>query len=53
MVHAEQLNTMKKPKLSHILKLFNDLNVNDKFIEKRKGKGVCFIFDVLDKWYNY
>ena len=44
------LNTIKNPNLSHILHLFKHLEVTQEVIEKRYGKGVCFIFDGLDEF---
>ncbi len=50
LVSLRVLNTMTKPSLSDILKLFTDLKVTSELIEKRDGKGVCFIFDGFDEF---
>ena len=50
LVSLRVLNTMNRPELSDILKLFKGLKVDDKLIEEREGEGVCFIFDGLDEF---
>jgi hypothetical protein len=52
LVSLRVLNDLNKRKLNlnDILKLFKDLKVSRELIEKRNGKGVCFIFDGLDEF---
>ena len=50
LVSLRVLNTISRPNLSDILKLFTDLKVKREVIEQRDGKGVCFIFDGLDEF---
>ena len=53
LVSLRVLNNLYKSnriELSDILNLFMDLKVSKKIIEKRNGKGVCFIFDGLDEF---
>ena len=46
------LSDLNKPNLDllDILSLFKDLKVSKELLEDRDGKGVCFIFDGLDKF---
>ena len=52
LVSLRVLNKLNKPKLSlsDILQLFKDLKASKEDLEKRNGKGVCFIFDGLDEF---
>ena len=50
LVSLRVLNNINNPDLDDILNLFKDLKVSKELIEKRKGKGVCFIFDGLDEY---
>ena len=49
-VSLRVLNSYPNPGLSDILDLFRDLRVSADHIEKRGGKGVCFLFDGLDEF---
>ena len=52
LVSLRVLNNLNKRKLDlkDILNLFRDLKVTKELIEKRNGKGVCFVFDGLDEF---
>ena len=52
LVSLRVLNDFNKPSLDilDILNLFNDLKVPKELLEKRNGKGVCFIFDGFDEF---
>ncbi len=53
LVSLRVLNSIDEPKLdlSDILNLFKeDFEVSEDLLIKRKGKGVCFIFDGLDEF---
>ena len=50
LVSLRVLNSYPNPGLSDILDLFRDLRVSADHIEKRGGKGVCFLFDGLDEF---